>query len=125
TQLVFFSQATQLIAFKEENPEAPPPQCLEDIVVDRNNDRDITITLRGNEGSVSPFNQCMAAAYTLFAYYTAFNDTVIKDVRHPIKVITSKVEGRTSKTAQVRAYKSRASKDVKALFSGSDENLHP
>ncbi|MBF4406111.1 hypothetical protein EAY15_23385, partial [Vibrio anguillarum] len=67
---------------------------------------------------------CMAAAYTLFAYYTAFNDTVIKDVRHPIKVITSKVEGRTSKTAQVRAYKSRASKDVKALFAGSDENLH-
>ncbi|ELJ8616151.1 hypothetical protein V5H08_09175 [Vibrio cholerae] len=125
TQLFFFSLATQLIAFKEENPEAPPPQCLEGIVVDRNNGRDITITLRGKDGSVSPFNQCMAAAYTLFAYYTAFNDTVIKDVRHPIKVITSKVEGRTSKTAQVRAYKSRASKDVKALFAGSDENLHP
>ncbi|MBF4386192.1 hypothetical protein EAY10_20790, partial [Vibrio anguillarum] len=37
TQLFFFSLATQLIAFKEENPEAPPPQCLEGIVVDRNN----------------------------------------------------------------------------------------
>lgn len=128
TQLFFFSLATQLIDLKEESPEVLPPRCLEGIVVDRVNGRDITIELGGGDvkdGAGSPFNQCMAAAYTLFAYYTAFNDTPIKEVRHPIKVVVSKVENRTSKTAQVRAYKGRASKDVKALFSGSEKNLHP
>ncbi|MDD1827410.1 hypothetical protein LRP52_35095 [Photobacterium sp. ZSDE20] len=131
TQFLFFSSATRLIAFKEENPEAPPPTHLKDVVVERINGRDITIVLGGGSkssksgGASDAFNQCMAAAYTLFAYYTAFNDTVIQDVRHPVKVVTSRVEGRTSTTAQVRAYKGRASKDVKALFTGTDENSHP
>ncbi len=125
TQLFFFSLATQLIAHKEINPEAPPPNYLEDIIVERESGRDITISLGSSNGAASPFNQCMAAAYSLFAYYTAFNDTVIKNVRHPIKIVTSKTEGRTSKIAQVRAYKGRGSKDVKALFAGVDEHLHP
>jgi hypothetical protein len=127
TQLFFFSTATQLIAFKKENPEAPPPEYLKDIVVGKEDDRDIKITLgvQSRNGAATPFNQCMAAAYSLFAYYTAFNDTVIQDVRHPIKVVTSKVEGRTTKIAQVRAYKGRSSKDVKALFSGLEETSHP
>ncbi len=130
TQLLFFSLVTQLIAFKEENPESPPPQYLENIVVERIDNRDITITLgrkngSASEGLASPFNQCMSAAYTLFAYYTAFNDTVIRQVRHPIKMVTSNKDGRTSKVAQVRAYKGRASKDVKALFSGLEESSHP
>ena len=130
TQLLFFSLVTQLIAFKEENPESPPPQYLESIVVERIGNRDITITLgrkngSASEGPASPFNQCMAAAYTLFAYYTAFNDTVIRQVRHPIKMVTSNKDGRTSTVAQVRAYKGRASKDVKALFSGLEESSHP
>lgn len=127
TQLFFFSLATKLIVFKEENPEARLPGLLDGVVIDRVDDRDITATI-GNgdiqDGAGSPFNQCMAAAYVLFAYYTAFNDTVIKEIRHPIKVVTSKVEGRTSKIAQVHAYKGRASKDVKALFATSDENMH-
>ncbi len=130
TQLLFFSLVTQLIAFKEENPESPPPQYLENIVVERIDNRDITITLgrkngSASEGLASPFNQCMSAAYTLIAYYTAFNDTVIRQVRHPIKMVTSNKDGRTSKVAQVRAYKGRASKDVKALFSGLEESSHP
>ncbi|MDW1764607.1 hypothetical protein R7E79_19950 [Vibrio sp. Vb2135] len=125
TQLFFFSTATQLIAFKDENPEAKLPDSLDGIVVDRNNDRSITIDLKGDKGAGTPFNQCMAAAYCLIAYYTAFNDTVIKDLRHPIKVVTSKNEGRTSKTIQVRAYKGRSSKDVKALFVDSLESSHP
>lgn len=128
TQLFFFSLATQLIAFKAENPEAQLPESFENIVVDKENDRDIAITMDNGDvrnGAGSLFNQCMGAAYTLFAYYTAFNDTVIQDIRHPIKVMTSKIEGRTSKIAQVRAYKGRAAKDVQALFSASEENLHP
>ncbi|EHR5321333.1 hypothetical protein KUL70_004267 [Vibrio parahaemolyticus] len=130
TQLFFFSLATQLIAHKEINPEAPPPKYLEGITVERESGRDITISLgdknsRNVNGASIPFNQCMAAAYALFAYYTAFNDTVIKGVRHPIKVVTSKTEGRTSKLVQVRGYKARSSKDVKALFAGVDEHLHP
>ena len=99
-------------------------------MVERIDNRDITITLgrkngSASEGLASPFNQCMSAAYTLFAYYTAFNDTVIRQVRHPIKMVTSNKDGRTSKVAQVRAYKGRASKDVKALFSGLEESSHP
>ncbi|WP_287231342.1 MULTISPECIES: hypothetical protein [Vibrio] len=127
TQLFFFSLAAQLIAFKEDSPEAPLPQYLEDILVDQAYGRDVRIKVGGRgikDGAGSPFNQCMAAAYTLFAYYTAFNDTVIQEVRHPIKVVTSKAEGRTSKISQVRAYKGRASKDVKALFTSLEENLH-
>ncbi|MFB9142456.1 hypothetical protein ACFFUO_06400 [Vibrio artabrorum] len=127
TQLFFFSLATQLIASKEDSPEAPLPQYLEDILVDQVDGRDIRIKVGGGgikDGAGSPFNQCMAAAYTLFAYYTAFNDTVIQEVRHPIKVVTSKAEGRTSKISQVRAYKGRASKDVKALFASLEENRH-
>lgn len=130
TQLFFFSVATQLIALKEENPEVPPPSALESVVIGRKGQRDIKVALgvkngAASDGAASPFNQCMGAAYTLFAYYTAFNDTVIKEVRHPVTVVTSKAEGRTSKVAQVRAYKGRASKDVKALFSGLEENIHP
>ncbi len=130
TQLFFFSLVAQLIAYKEENPDSPPPQHLDNIVVERKDNRDITITLGRKNGSASdglasPFNQCMAAAYTLFAYYTAFNDSVIKQVRRPIKMVTSNKDGRTSKVAQVRAYKGRASKDVKALFSGAEESSHP
>ncbi len=49
TQLFFFSLATQLIALKEENPEVLPPRCLEGIVVDRVNGRDITIELGGGD----------------------------------------------------------------------------
>lgn len=130
TQLFFFSLVTKLIAFKEENPEAPPPAILDEIIVNREDNRDITITVgkeskgEAKDGAASPFNQCMAAAYTLFAYYTAFNDTVIKDIRHPIQVVTPKSEGRTSKTVQVRGYKGRAAKDVHALFAASEENEH-
>ncbi len=127
-QLFFYSLAAQLIALKENNPEALPPRYLDGIVVERTKEKDITVKLGGgdvNGGAGSPFNQCMAAAYVLFAYYTAFNDSVIKDVRHPIKVVTSRVEGRTSKLAQVRAYKSRSSKEVQALFLSSDESAHP
>lgn len=127
TQFFFFSIANQLIDFKEKNPALPMPSTMGNIVVDRINNCDITITVGGGNlqnGASTPFNQCMAAAYTLFAYYTAFNDTAIKDVRHPIKVITSKTEGRTSKIAQVRAYKGRSAKDVQALFSTSEEHLH-
>ncbi|HHC7129960.1 TPA: hypothetical protein ACN37W_003763 [Vibrio parahaemolyticus] len=127
-QLFFYSLATQLIALKEEFPEALPPRSLDGIVVERTSGKDITVTLGGggiNGGAGSPFNQCMAAAYVLFAYYTAFNDSVIKDVRHPIKVVTSRVEGRTSKIVQVRAYKGRSSKEVQALFLNSDDDVHP
>ena len=128
TQLFFFSLAQSLIEFKEENPDSPPPLCLENIKVNRIDGRDIVIAVGGGDikdGPRSPFNQCMSAAYGLLAYYTAFNDSVIKDIRHPVKVVASKTESRTSKTVQVKAYKGRSSKDVQALFINDEEDKHP
>lgn len=129
-QFYFFSLATQLIAYRDENPSSPPPSILEDVVVDNVGGEDITATVgyvkhKGNGGESTAFNQCMSAGYIMFAYYTAFNDTVIQEVRHPLRTVTGRKEGRTMKFVQVKAYKGRSSKEVKALFSGLDESLHP
>lgn len=94
TQYYFESLSDQLITYKKQNPSSLPPLALERVVIDKVDGTNLIIEVGGKADS-SPFNQCMCAGYTLFAYYTAFNDSVIQAVRHPLKTITGKKEGRT------------------------------
>ncbi|WP_041058837.1 hypothetical protein [Vibrio owensii] len=125
----FTNLATRLIAYKDAHPTLPPPDALEDVVIDVVDGKEITIDLnaknnRGSVSSSSPFNQAMASGYLLFAYYTAFNTTSILDVRHPINIIKEERAGRTSRTVKVKGYKGRSNSEVRALFESLDESLH-
>ncbi|WP_299140991.1 hypothetical protein [uncultured Vibrio sp.] len=68
--------------------------------------------------SILPFNQMMVSAYLLFCYYTSFNDTQIRDIRHPLRVQTSREAGKTEQYVKVQAFKGRKGSDVKAYFTG-------
>jgi hypothetical protein len=125
-QFYFFSLASQLIAYKKENPNLPPPKSLYAIVDENYNGQPIEIEVKGYSTGVSnaktvklasPFNRAIQAGYYLFAYYTSFNSSSILDVRHPVEVITDKKEGRTLKHTTVRGFKGRSNKSVDALFS--------
>ena len=113
----FTSLATQLITFRNDNPANPLPSHL-NVDIDCINGEYISILCGSNiKGSghvgysgISPFFQCMAAGYFLFAYYTAFNTSSILDVNHPIKSIKVDKEGRTSEFVQIRALQSKSSK---------------
>lgn len=129
-QRYFFSLATALIEYRSDNPGLPPPQIIENIEMDVIDKAPWCITVgeaqqRHHGGECSAFNQCMSAAYVLFCYYTAFNDSVIQEVRHPLRKLTDKKDGRTLKTVSVKVYKGRSSKEVGALFSDLDESQHP
>lgn len=129
-QRYFFSLSAALIDYSSKNPDSPPPQIIENIEIDVIEKSSWCITvgeaqLRHHGGECSAFNQCMSAAYILFCYYTAFNDSVVQEVRHPLRKLTGKKEGRTLKTVSVKAYKGRSSKEVDALFSDLGESQHP
>ncbi|HIF9346999.1 TPA: hypothetical protein ACX6RX_003109 [Photobacterium damselae] len=127
----FTSLATQLIAYRDEYPDLPPPTSLE-VTADKIRGKYTTVCVSAGENhghaysESSPFSQCMAAGYFLFAYYTAFNSGSILDVRHPITEVKADNLGRTITYTRIRAYKARSSKYVQALFASSpDENTHP
>lgn len=120
----YTSLTTQLITHRDANPDAPPPSTLE-VVIDEVDGKDITITISGDTGAGSPFEQCMYMGYILFAYYTAFNTSTILDIRFPIRKVEQTKTGRTQKYVQVKGYKGRAAKDVHALFTSQpDESMH-
>lgn len=124
TQYYFESLSEQLIEYKKQNPSSPPPQVLDQVIVDKVDGTNFVIKVGGKADS-SPFNQCMCAGYTLFAYYTAFNDSVIQAIRHPLKTITGKKEGKTMTHVKVKAYKGRSDKEVQAMFTNLVEAEHP
>lgn len=122
----FTSLATQLIIYHQSHTTLLLP-CKLTTQVDRVNNTDVTITCGSHRkgsgsngyGNGTPFSQCMIAGYLLFSYYTAFNTSSIISLRHPIKSIYIDKEGRTSKFIKVKAYKSRAGKEVDAYFSSN------
>jgi hypothetical protein len=127
-QLFFFSAAAQLIAFAEQNPGLTPPDKLT-VLLDtlssglpfeiKFNDESDKST--GVISQRSPFNQCMAAAYFIFAHYSAFNDTSIKDIRRPVEFITSKNSEKTIKHTTLRGWKGRSNSVVQALLTDCDD----
>lgn len=122
----FHSLAIQLIKYREEFPDSPPPKTLE-VIIDHIDGKDIKITLSGKtpNSASAPFQQCMFMGYILFSYYTAFNTSTSLEIRFPINTIEKTRPGRTQKYVKIRGYKGRASKDVQALFASlPDQSSH-
>ncbi len=128
----FLSLASQLIAFRNENPGSPPPNNL-DAIIDYIDGKPIIVNFKRGENTKkcndiadsSPFVQCMMAGVLLFSYYTAFNTTSILTLRHPIIEKKMKEGGKTLEYTRVKAYKGRSRKDVQAIFTSSvDESEH-
>lgn len=69
----------------------------------------------GKANYTSAFNITMGAAYHLFCYFTSLNDSQVKAVCHPLTIETDRRD-KSLKTIKVKAFKSRANKDVSAVF---------
>ncbi|MDE1318235.1 hypothetical protein L9X50_09475 [Vibrio aestuarianus] len=122
----FTSLVTKLAEHKDNHPDQPPPSSLDDILIDIVDGKKITIDLKPSKKNSNglPFNLMMLAGYLLFAYYTAFNSTVITEVRHPISIINDRKLGRTSRRVKIRGYKGRSHSEVEALFDSVEEENH-
>ncbi|EJG1820167.1 hypothetical protein BOJ00_RS01555 [Vibrio parahaemolyticus] len=127
-QQYFFSLAKQISNYFDEYNKLP--QRLDDISIGKFGfelgEQEILIDLGSRVDDTKnhnnlPFNQMMISAYILFCYYTSFNDTQIRDVRHPLTVVTQRREGRTEKYVKVKGYKGRKGSDVEAYFVGIED----
>jgi hypothetical protein len=68
------------------------------------------------------FNQCMVIAYHLICYFSSLNDSVIRQLCHPIKVETDNRD-KSLKTVTISGFKNRANKRVDAVFSNEVDNI--
>ncbi|NOI18954.1 hypothetical protein F0223_11995 [Vibrio coralliilyticus] len=127
-QPYFFSLADGISDYFDKHGEIP--QRLSDLSIGvsgyegETNELKISLGSRVDNTCISshlPFNQMMISGYVLFCYYTSFNDTQVRDVRHPLSVITQRKEGRTERYVRVKGYKARKGSDVEAYFVGIDE----
>lgn len=124
-QSYFFSLAKEISNYFDKNGEIP--NKLDNISIGISGYEGETNEVKINLGSrvedtknhnLLPFNQMMVSAYILFCYYSSFNDTQIREVRHPLTVITRRAEGRTEKYVKIKGYKARKGSDVEAYFIG-------
>ncbi|MDO6834056.1 hypothetical protein Q4596_00385 [Pseudoalteromonas carrageenovora] len=126
-QYFFYSLASQLIAIKRNsNDQADFSRLI--ATVDKTEHGILKYEVRSrvtNKPKLdsipngSPINRAMQAAYYLFCYFTSFNESSIYDVCHPLEEVTSKKDSRTLKTITIKAWKSRANKEVESLVSDS------
>ncbi|WP_305842243.1 hypothetical protein [Photobacterium leiognathi] len=126
-QPYFFSLADGISDYFDKHGEIP--QRLSDLSIGVSgyegeaNELKISLGSRVDNTCISshlPFNQMMISGYVLFCYYTSFNDTQIRGVRHPLSVITQRKEGRTERYVRVKGYKARKGSDIEAYFVGVD-----
>ncbi len=118
---------------KEGATDAPPSMLKLPSNMDKDNlwdalNENYGLSLNNSErvSIGAPFNLAMVAGYYLFAYYTALNSTPILKAKLPIKVLTSKVEGRTVRHVSIKVRKGRGNKAVSGLFSddmGVEEDI--
>lgn len=127
-QLFFFSAAAQLVAYSELNPGLPPPTNLNVLLdtLDCGSPFEIQFNEKKDKGKgeiyhLSPFNQCMAAGYYIFAHYSAFNDGPIRDIRRPIEFVTSKRAGKTIRHTTLRGWKGRSNSVVQTLLTDCED----
>lgn len=115
---LFFGLALQLIAIKKNeklNSESLP------VTIDFGSHKEeihLSTSLRAATGSVksnSAFNITMGAAYHLLCYFTSFNDSVIKQVSHPLTIQTDSRD-KSLKTVKINGFKIRANKKVSATL---------
>jgi hypothetical protein len=122
-QAYFFELAVPLLANSSNKP-------ITEVVcqVDGSKLNVSTAYSPGDKGSTriaygAPFNQAMVAGYYLLSYYTAFNDSVLREIRHPLKVNTDTTTSPSARWYQLSAFKARANKTVQALIGDDLETL--
>ncbi|MBA6256468.1 MULTISPECIES: hypothetical protein [unclassified Colwellia] len=122
-QFVFFSLSSQLIAAKN-NGEGLPHVSV--VIDELDNGEVLSVELginnKANIGEViyqSPFNMAMISAFYLFCHYSNFNSSSIVDLCHPIEFDShrDKKLNRTTRFANIKAWKSRSKKVVEGTFS--------
>jgi hypothetical protein len=115
---LFFGLASQLIAIKKENlviPERLP------VSIDFGEHRETLLfktdlsTKNGSANKSSAFNITMSAAYHLMCYFTSLNDSVIREISHPITIHTDSRD-KSLKITKVSGTKVRANKEVDAIL---------
>ncbi|ELR67169.1 hypothetical protein C942_02677 [Photobacterium marinum] len=77
---------------------------------------------KGKTRTDSAFNLAMGAAYHLFCYFTSLNDSVIREVCHPLQVNISNRD-KNLKTIKISGFKRRANKDVSSIVSNEMDDL--
>lgn len=127
----FYSLSSQLIAFRELNPESAPPTCMDAIIdyvdgepIEVRVGQDIKTPSYKGYADGSPFTQCMQAGYLLFSYYTSLNATSILELRHPLIERKVNDESKTTEYLKIKAYKGRSSREIYAMFASISEREH-
>lgn len=113
----FFSLAVPLVAAKLENIE------LDYVTLDLGYERGVRLTEHipaDLSNSNSAFNLTMHIGYALFCYYTSFNDSVAREVCHPITINEDTSDKRTRQFVTIRGFKPRSNKTVSSTVSSED-----
>jgi len=116
---LFFGLASQLIAIK--NSVDPAPNKIP-VSIDFGGWEEVLqfpTSLKplvgGKVNASSAFNIAMGAAYHLFCYFTSLNDSVVRDVSHPLKAEMIDRD-KSLKTIKIRGFKARANQNINALM---------
>lgn len=124
----FYSISEQVLEYSKYNPEGLPPNKLIAKIKYHGSIKDVLVEaapkhMKRKSGHVqgvflsSPINKCMTAAYYLMAFYTALNDSTIRDIHRPLKVEKEKYNGKTVNYVTVKGYKGRAGKYMESILS--------
>ncbi|WP_348225533.1 hypothetical protein [Vibrio parahaemolyticus] len=126
-ETLFFTLAPQLIAAKESN--TPLPETLPLIISLGLHEETVHIptSLKTRYGVLSKsstavntgsaFNLTMSAAYHLMCFFTSLNDSNIRNIAHPVHVLTEERD-KSLQVVKVSSYKPRANSEVDALLVG-------
>ncbi len=130
----FFVLASELIAYKTEGNYELPAVIKVPIITNSGIEHieyqtDLGVNRQGAAkilGGIeinydAAFNLCMTIAYHLICYFTSLNDSVVRELSHPIS-IESDTRDKSLKTVTVSGYKSRANKKVDAVFSNETDS---
>lgn len=127
-QFVFFSISTQLIQLNEDNPNSTEAiyAVIDELDTGEILSIETDVNPKANVGSVnfkSAFNLAMTSAFYLFCHYSNFNTSSITGVCHPIKFENhhDNKQNRTTRYANIKAWKSRSTKVVESTFSEESE----
>ncbi|WP_330959872.1 hypothetical protein [Photobacterium sp. 53610] len=115
---LFFTLAPQLIAAKQDNLALPYKLPMTIGVGEHKEMLTIPTSLNSKKGKVnhaSAFNLTMGAAYHLLCYFTSLNDSVVRDIAHPITIHTHECD-KSLRTVKVSGFKARANKEVDAVL---------
>ena len=117
---LFFGLAPQLIALKIDESTVPDSLPVAITFDDKEDIISFPTSLElKNAGKVnyqSAFNVVMGAAYHLICYFTSLNDSVVREICHPLTVETD-TRDKSLKTIKITGFKPRANQDVSALMS--------